>query len=784
MEELIGEFVGETREMLQAIECELVAWEKDPADRTRIDAIFRVVHTVKGNSGFFDLPRLQALSHAAEDILNELRHDRRRADTETVDTILAAVDRIALLIDSVEAGRELEDVDDCLARIAALLEKPAHKPDSPVQDDVPVAQTPDAAASAEAAGHEPRAIAAKTIRLPLELVDRVMTGVSDMVLIRNELESLFRRQADADEVEGSFRRLSAILATLRETISEARMQPVSTLFSSYRRKVRDLASDLGKKVEFEIESGQVELDREVVELVRDPLLHLVHNALDHGLELPGERMAAGKPDTGMLRLSARQSGNEVRIAVIDDGRGIDGDALIEKARAMGVASEAELAALGPQERLNLIFHPGLSTAREASAVSGRGVGMDVVRDSIERLGGSITISSDPGQGTHVMLRLPLTLSIVPCIIARVGDQQFAIPQSYVAEIRQGGTLVEAPRIGGIRQITVRGEQFSCIGMGKALDVADAAPPMEQTLLLVRLLSGDVFALGVDSVEGRCELVVKPIPESAGGRLYVGAAQLEDGRPALVVDPGTIGRENGLVSADRSALRRRADQLNVVDEMAETTRQFLVFTDLEGTLQALPVTLAARVVHIQPDRLQTAAGCTSVLLGSEVLPIAGPCTPGESADQLSLLIVDDGARRIGLISAGAVETVRATDISRQRIRFGDTVAQRVDCHGALASALAMEEATGPIVALDLADGWTNDVLRPLVEEAGYRIVGKGDESADLAITGEDEAGSPGSLFITAREADEKARVLVRYDRAAILHHLDELSRAGTRERGAA
>src|SRR5215217_7619698 len=389
MDDLIADFVAECRDMLEALGGEIVAWETQPDDRARLDSIFRFVHTVKGNCGFFEFPRLEALSHAAEDALADVRAGRRHADGPMVTAVLAIIDRIGEMIAQIEAGDELLPGDD--SGLIAALEVGAEGP-SPV------------ATLAEGQGRT--ASAPRTIRLSVELLDRVMSTVSDMVLARNELARRLRESPTDVPVDGAFERLSAIIADMRDAITRTRMQRIENLFVALPRMVRDLSAELGKQVLVDIEGGDVELDREMIEMIRDPLTHIIRNAVDHGIELPAERLKAGKREIGLLAVSARQSGNQILIDIQDDGRGINGKKLVEKAIAAGVVEKSDAAELSPREQLALIFEAGLSTAKEVTSISGRGVGMDVVRSNIERIGGVVEVDSTPGKGTRMTLRVP------------------------------------------------------------------------------------------------------------------------------------------------------------------------------------------------------------------------------------------------------------------------------------------------------------------------------------------------------------------------------------------
>ena len=300
MDDLLADFVAETREMLENSEGELIIWEANPSDRQRLDTIFRFVHTVKGNCGFFDLPRLAALSHAAEGALAEVRADRREANADLVSAVLAIIDRIMEMIDAIEAGDVMPFDDDDL--LIAALEVGASATDLARSNPQPVS---------------PSIAKARSIRVPVEMLDELMSGVSDMVLARNDLARRIRSSGDISEIESTFERLSGILGDVRETVTRMRMNPIEHLYQAIPRLVRDLAQELGKKVSIVFDGGHVELDREVLELVRDPLTHILRNAIDHGIEAPDERLLAGKPASGRISHQCpacreRDQGNDQR----------------------------------------------------------------------------------------------------------------------------------------------------------------------------------------------------------------------------------------------------------------------------------------------------------------------------------------------------------------------------------------------------------------------------------------------------------------------------------------
>ncbi|NQZ47605.1 MAG: Hpt domain-containing protein, partial [Erythrobacter sp.] len=334
MDDLLADFVAETREMLEASEGEIIAWEADPADRARIDTIFRFVHTVKGNCGFFDFPRLASLSHAAEDALADCRAGRREPDSDLVSAVLAIIDRIVQMVDAIEADEPFPEGGD--EALIAALDQGAQAPtgegssfdhefftDASAPSDGLASDTGEPGESAPKTAKPDAPAALRTIRLPVDLLDRVMSGVSDMVLARNDLAHRLRQAGTQPTIDGPFERLTTILSDVRDAITRMRMQRIETLFAALPRLARDLSNELGKQVMIDLEGGDVELDREMIEMIRDPLTHIIRNAIDHGFEIPAQRLAQGKREIGLLSIAARQAGNTISIVVSDDGRGLD-----------------------------------------------------------------------------------------------------------------------------------------------------------------------------------------------------------------------------------------------------------------------------------------------------------------------------------------------------------------------------------------------------------------------------------------------------------------------------
>ncbi len=782
MEELLADFVAETREMLEQSGSELVAWEADPSDTARIDTIFRFVHTVKGNCGFFDFPQLEKLSHAAEDALAECRAGRREADSTLVSAVLAIIDRISEMADAIEAGEPLGDAGDDM--LIAALEQDTEtvvQPDLDVDDSTDKKDT--TKPEPEEVAAKPRQNVQRSIRLPVDLLDEVMKGVSDMVLARNDLSRRLREAGEQPSIDGPFERLSGILADVRASITRMRMQRLEHLFSSLPRLVRDLSNELGKQVMVDFEGGEVELDREMIEMVRDPLTHIIRNAIDHGIEGPGARLKAGKREIGLLKFAARQSGNQISLVITDDGGGINLDKLTAKAIANGLYSRSEVEKMSDKRKQDLIFEPGLSTADEVSAVSGRGVGMDVVRSNIERVGGSIEVSSNAGEGTSFQLQLPLTLSIIAALTVGSGDQRYAIPRSYVEEIVFGNSShVEFAQAGDRQLVTFRGKRVPCLSLGEVMDSESAMSCdwSSKTLILVRLASDDVFALAVDRVFDHEDVVVKPIaPAIMETRLYAGTTLLDDGRPMMLLDLPSIAQMRGMVGGVRSAPVE--EENNAKQDKAKAV-PVMLFAGLDGRHRAVRLELVRRIDTISRDAIDIEGERAQAIIDGEILTLAGHDTGPLPDERVRLLRLSDGENQLVYAVKEVLDAADITDDvvpseTDTRIEgvtlVGGKPIPLLDGHAVFARYKATRKLERTLTCRIPADSdWAKTILEPLVQSAGYRIATADDEEADLAIalSEQDDAiqGTARSrIELRAEPEDAGDDTIYRYDRDGLL-----------------
>ncbi|MBT2188896.1 chemotaxis protein CheA [Sphingobium nicotianae] len=806
MDEILGEFIAETLETLETLSGEIVAWEADPSESARLDAFFRFFHTVKGSCGFLNLPRFERLAHCAEDVLAAVRRGERIADPATVSAVLAVMDRIGALARSIGEEEQIpESEDDALLDALSMNSggfeifaplpvatptgdeiaiAPAEDEDE-VRVDTPVAEAPTRRSSDGGS----RERAPRTIRLPLALIDQLMNGISDMVLARNDLARKMRDHGVGPDLEGSFERLSANVADLRDMISKTRMQRVDRLYAAIPRMVRDLTRELGKKATLELDGGDVEMDREMVEMVVDPLTHIVRNALDHGVEAPADRIAAGKSEAGTLRIVARQSGNQIVIEISDDGRGINRAALVEKAIAARLFSAAEASLLSDGEKLNLIFHPGLSTAAAVTSISGRGVGMDVVRANIEQIGGVIGVTSAAGQGTTITMRVPLTLTIIPGLIVRSGALFFAMPRGNVVELlHQNSSMIAIETIGGARIATIRGERYSLIELEDILGLernTELSGP--RTLMVVRSSIGQPYVLGVEAVDSNEELVIRPAsPAITAAGVFAGMTLPDNGQPMLLLDAAGLAQKAELPLREADSKARPTAIKADADVRAETI-QALVFCERDGKQRLLPLAVVDRVEDLDAGQITISDGIAFARIDGRLMPALN--TQGAETGTPKSLRLHDGHEQISYLIEDVVDIIEVprkldAQLSQGRIAglvmVGDTQLEMIDPFAVFAEAAGRRVGAGgtrPIQCLiaDAEDPWMRNILAPLLLQAGHDVSfgAAGDGTPDIILCSDEAAVcAAGDVPVLAlREVADPAAggpaSIYRYDRETIM-----------------
>jgi two-component system chemotaxis sensor kinase CheA len=597
--------------MLEHVGNALLEWESNPTAPRDFDEIFRFVHTVKGSCGFLDLPRIEKLAHVAESILGELRAGERKADAGLVDGLLRIIDRIALLTNALESGDATPDEESDANLLTALDTK-----DFVQAPAVPMPQR-------------------RNVRIDVDLLDAMMTQVSDLVLVRNELTRTLRTTLGTDMTATTLDSLSARIGELRLSIARARMQPVDRLFAALPRLVRDTAAELKKSVSLIVEGTDVELDREMVEQLRDPLVHIIRNAIDHGIESLENRIAIGKSPEAELRVTARQSGNQVVITISDDGRGIDVDRLRKQATKIG---SKDASTLSDEAAANLIFTPGLSTAKAVTAISGRGVGMDVVRANIERLGGNISLTNRPGSGLTIDICVPLTLSIVTVLTVTAGGMNFAVPRATVQEVLSADAkAAEVERIGAGHIATIRGEKFGTVALSAILDLGERR---QTHLLVLQPTGGRRYVLMVEAVHDQEEVVVRQVaPTLASTGVFAGQALPNSGLPVLVIDVLGIARLAGL-NVERAEVRTDTPLV-----APASTVSILSFIGLDGQLWGVPTRLVERIEDVPRRAITIRSGDAFVTLdGMLCRAVLGGALPAD--EEIAVLRLNDGNHRIG------------------------------------------------------------------------------------------------------------------------------------------
>ncbi|CAN5267942.1 chemotaxis protein CheA [soil metagenome] len=653
MDELTLEFVAETREMLEHVSNALLEWERDPVAIRDFDDVFRFVHTVKGSCGFLDLPRIEKLAHAAESVLGDLRAEKRRPDPALVSGLLRIIDRIVLLVAALENSDATPDEQTDADLLTALA-------NGTVAQVTPVTEQP---------GHQRR-----SVRIDIDLLDAMMTQVSDLVLVRNQLKRTLEASLGPDATTATLDGLSSRIGELRLSIARARMQPVDRLFAALPRLVRDTAAQLGKTVDLTVEGTDVELDREMIEHLRDPLIHIVRNAIDHGIETPEGRITAGKPASASLCVTAHQSGNQVVITITDDGKGIDIGRLRRRVTDIG-ATDASL--LSDDSTANLIFLPGVSTAETVTAISGRGVGMDVVRANIEKLGGNVSLINRPGLGLTIDICVPLTLSIVTVLTVTAGGMGFAIPRAIVQEVLSTrSAVVEIERLGAGEIATIRGEKLGTVSLSSTLGL-DA---VEQThLLIVQPTGGRRYALLVDAVHDQEEIVVRQVaPQLAAAGVFAGQALPNSGLPMLVIDALGVARCAGL------NIEREETKVAPPVSIPAPTVSILSFIGLDGQLWGVPTSLVERIEDVPHRAFTVREGDAFVTLDQTLCrAVLGGALP--ASEEIALLRLNNGNSRIGYPVLQVEDLVRvdkASILSPERhpiALIGGEVIQILDEH---------------------------------------------------------------------------------------------------------
>jgi two-component system chemotaxis sensor kinase CheA len=556
--ELLSEFHGEAAEHLQLIEAALLVLDQAPEDPEALNSIFRSFHTIKGNAGFLGLVPMQQLAHEVESLLDLARNHQLVLSPAIITEILASRDalqaltsQVAVALEKGHVPTEIIPVQHLIRAVRALatgqaVPAPASPAaPSPAPAAVPVAAEPSAATAPPApspagpATPEKASAAATTVRVGTEKLDNLMDVVGELVIVQSQLIESSRAVGDAGSpLQRNVSQLARITKDLQHTAMALRMIPIKPVFQKMERLARDLARSIGKKVHFETSGEETELDRTVVEEIGDPLVHMVRNALDHGLEPPADRRAAGKAEAGTVHLSAFHQGGSIVLELRDDGRGMDPERIRRKAVEKGLLAAS--ATPSREETLNLIFAPGFSTAERVTSVSGRGVGMDVVKRNIEKLRGTVEITSELGRGSTFRIRLPLTMAIIDGLVVRVGADRFILPSTSVqVALRPAREAITRVHDRG-EVLELRGKIYPLHRLHRRLGIPGDAQEAWDGIVVLLEHSGRVSALLVDEMVSKQEVVIKNLGGFLGNLPGIaGGAILGDGNIALILDPATL-----------------------------------------------------------------------------------------------------------------------------------------------------------------------------------------------------------------------------------------------------
>ncbi len=741
-DEILKAFIEESLEHLTDIEADLLAVEKRGADidEDLVNKVFRAVHSIKGGAGFMGLAVIQNLAHVAENVLGLIRSRKLVSTPEVVNALLLAADELQQLLTNVGTSNEV----DISAHVSTLNAMAAGEQLVEVIADLPMAAPSESEElpplpeeqhepSHAAVGNAPipvnnphPCLTETSIRVSVSLLDQLMNLAGELVLSRNQLLQTISSGA-VHEAEAVGQRIDLVTSELQGAIMLTRMQPIGNVLGKFPRVVRDLAKKLSKEVELTLIGKEVELDKTIIEAISDPLTHLVRNSVDHGIESPEQRRAQGKDPRGTVVLKAYHAAGQVVIEISDDGRGIDGDQLTTVAVTKGLISADQAKLMSAKERINLILLPGFSTAPKVTDVSGRGVGMDVVKTNLDQLGGTIEIDSVVGKGTSISIKLPLTLAIIPCQIIRTGDERYAIPQVNLEELLRipAAQIKErVERVGDAEVVRLRGTLLPLIRMADVLgiertyydqnkerirsdrrsniadrrsrtsplfnessegitekaittDHREPTPDRRQnpaSALNVVVVSAGVLKYGliVDRLLDSEEIVIKPLGRHLQNcQGYAGATIMGDGRIALILDVANLARMSGLTSLDGS---KRAGEL--ARENLLRTKDLQALLTFRSSLEeqfAVPLSLVERVEKIKHAEIEIIGGRRVLQYRGGSLPLA--CVDDAAsvyplADQENLLVIVFRlmGRDVGLLASGPVDAIEvSTDIDATTLK---------------------------------------------------------------------------------------------------------------------
>ena len=742
MDEIVKEFLVESHENLDRLDRDLVALEKDPRAKETLASIFRTIHTIKGASGFLAFGKLEAVAHVAENLLSKLRDGILSFTPEMASALLATVDAIRFMLGQIEitgqpGDRDFSGLIERLTRLnagtnappltASAAESPVlaapqpsqsvgpgvpNSPSAPIASPEAVAESatttvlplsppPDRASAAaktlvlpppplhemasaappETAETRNSAVSDCTSRVAVGLLDKLMNLVGELVLARNQVLQFTTQSADSTFLATS-QRLNLITTELQGSVMKTRMQPIGNVWNKLPRMVRDLATACGKEIRIEMEGQETELDKTIIEAIKDPLTHIVRNSVDHGIERPQARVEHGKPAEGCLKMRAYHEGGQVNIEITDDGGGIDYERVKQKALQRGVITAEQAGRMSDHETLHLIFLPGFSTAEKVTNVSGRGVGMDVVKTNIEKIGGTVDLQSQLGEGTTLKIKIPLTLAIIPALIVTSGGDRFAIPQVSLLELvrlegEQARRQIEF--IHGAPVYRLRGQLLPLAYLNRELNIKEKSESDSAAVNIVVLQAdGHPFGLVVDEINDTEEIVVKPLGKQLKSvSSFAGATIMGDGRVALILDVLGLAQRANVVSEVRD--RTMSEKVVQAHKAANTRQALLLFDAGQGSRMAIPLSMVARLEEFPQSAVEHAGAQEVVRYRGQILPLIRvskhvPVVRKTATDQnelMQVVVYSEQGRSVGLV-VGRINDIVDETITVKRHACGNGI----------------------------------------------------------------------------------------------------------------
>ncbi len=729
-DDAMREFFVESYENIEQLERDLMSLENEPASEVLINSVFRSIHTIKGTAGFLGFGKLESLTHKAETLLGDVRSGKLAMSPEIGGALFTTVDKVREMLQAIEqVGHETQCGSESLANELTMLHEnltsngvakkkaPARKAaaknsattvtakQSPAPMDakkqaqtgavnsvvtIPTAvekTLPDptrSPAPIKTGGMSETSAADSTIRVDVALLDKLMTGVGELVLARNQILQFANGNVDS-ALHRTSQRLNLITSELQESVMKTRMQPIGNVWSKFPRLVRDLAGICEKEVRIEMEGKETELDKTIIEAIKDPLTHLVRNTVDHGIERPEVRVQNGKLAEGCLTLRAYHEGGQVNIEICDDGAGINAEKIKAKALERGLMTQDQLAKLSDRDIGNLIFLPGFSTAEKVSNVSGRGVGMDVVKTNIEKIGGTVDLQSQPGKGTTIKIRIPLTLAIIPALIVTCDNSRYAIPQVNLLELLRldGNQLKEIEWIHSSPVYRLRGRLLPLVYLRDQLKLEN--DPNADALNIVVLRADDrQFGLVVDRINDSEEIVVKPLSSQLKTiPVYSGTTIMGDGQVALILDIMGLAHTSNVIS---DAGKGPTSEFQERSQSSGSDRQSLLVAGV-GSKHRFAVELGqvTRLEKIDASTIEVADGKEVVQYRGEILSLIRlsdvmgvPSSKASDDSLLNIIVYSEAGRTVGIVVDRIIDIVEQTvDITKSARSHGRTVSAVID-----------------------------------------------------------------------------------------------------------